>query len=308
MLATKKYLRPHTVFGELTFEEYCIRIPELYFKPEVPKDVIKNFEVVENMMALSYYEYRLIDEAYTKAIYTFEMAMRIRYRDFFNDPNNRLGFHDFVTKLSDLNLFETGIDVLMTLKYSRNTKAHPDRHTFGGMIYWNRMEYISRLINEMYENRALRSERVSISVKLKDQLRRAGLENSIVMETHDVQTILYKLQLLFVNNKISPPTFLFAYTPLFDLTVEENSVRVPEIYDLKLISPIVINGTLEGISTSTNEKVKFSPIHYHSDLFSEFENWNNEFSKQEIRFRFEPAVDFNLPHIIIPEIQEFQKM
>lgn len=57
----EKYLNPHKVFGEQTFDEHCARIPSFNFREDVPEDDVKNFEVVEKMMALSYFEYRHID-------------------------------------------------------------------------------------------------------------------------------------------------------------------------------------------------------------------------------------------------------
>ena len=56
MTAKEKYLTPHPLYEKLTFEKYCERLPVWYFKKEVPEDVRKNFEVIEQLLAHSYYE------------------------------------------------------------------------------------------------------------------------------------------------------------------------------------------------------------------------------------------------------------
>ena len=75
MTANEKYLQAFPLFADSTFDEFCLYIPKFYFKKEVPEDVIRNFEIVEKLLVHSYFEYKFIDEAYEKAIRSFEMAM-----------------------------------------------------------------------------------------------------------------------------------------------------------------------------------------------------------------------------------------
>jgi len=210
LTAKEKYLKPHPLRKHLTFEEFCLEIPKFYFKKEVPDDVVKNFEVVESLLAHSYFEYKFIDEAWSKSLLTLEMAMKFRYRDFF-ELKGRINFDNLITRLSKLNLFETEMETLKWLKSTRNHFSHPDRHSFGGIVYWNRIEFAVRLINEMYEDVNLRLERWEMAKKIFNQLQVNQLEKSLLMSSDKKETILYNLRLLFINNKISSPEFLFAY-------------------------------------------------------------------------------------------------
>lgn len=304
---TEKHLNPHKVFGEQTFDEYCARIPSFYFREGVPEDVVKNFEVVEKMMALSYFEYRLIDEAFAKALLSFEMAMSIRYKEFSNDKKFR-GFNALVIELSKLGLFETNLEYLKHLKDMRNHFTHPAMHNFGGIVYWNRIEYISRLINEMYEDVNLRKERIALTTAFNDQLKQANLEKFVVMQINGEYTPLYSLQLLFINNKRNPHTYLLACTPLFDLTIDDGSVKVPFVYKANLTLPEINNNCLTGLSFLAQQKVSFTPASQNPELAKVFEDWDSEFSKEKTKIHFTGTINFNIPEILVPELQIFQRL
>jgi hypothetical protein len=303
---TEKYLKPHGIFQEKTFEEYCSRIPEFYFKKEVHEDVIKNFEIVEQLLAHSYYEYRFIDEAYAKALHTFEMAMYIRLRDF--QPNTKIRtFKPLTSKLLKLKLFDTGVETLNHLEFMRNHYSHPKRHNFAGIVIWNKIEFISRLINELYEDVPLRSERNRLEKEFNNQLRNRGLTKGLVMKIKSTLTVLFSIQLLFINNKRTPPTYLFACTPLFDLEEREGSIKVPFVFKSNLVAPLFANDILEGQSFSGKQKVVLSPISHYPQLLPVFETWNSEYSKKNNKVLYEFS-NPHIPNIFIPEIQEFQRM
>ena len=296
------------VFGEITFDEYCSKIPEFFFKEEVPEDVIKNFEVVEKLLALSYYEYKFIDEAYAKALHTLEMAMNIRLKDFQPNIKNK-SFKPLIAKLTSLNLFETNLQTLEHMEYLRNYYSHPERHSFGGAIIWNRVEFISHLINEMYEDIDLRLERRKLKREFIQKQKRTNLEKSLVMEICGKPLMIYQLQLLFINNKYDELTYLFACMPLFNYELSsDGSASVPFVFKSKLISPILADSSIEGISFSAKQIVRFSSINDYSELLSQFETWRSGYDKIEYKFQFESAMDFYYPDIYIPEIREFQKM
>lgn len=304
---TKKYLQPHSIFGNKTFDEYCAKIPEFYFKKGVPEDVIKNFEIIEKLLALSYYEYKFIDEAYAKAIHSFEMAMSIRYKDFYSDTKKH-GFNTLITKLSQLNLFETSIEILKHVRNIRNSYSHPDRHSFGGMALWDRAEPISRLINEMYEDVELRLKRKEMTEQFKHQIKKNNLDKFLVMEIQGKKTILYSMRLLFINNKRVPHTCLLACTPLFNLQQDDDSIIIPCLFKSKLSNPTFINDTLTGESFVAKQKVTFSPIRVHQELLVQFGEWNSEYENKKNKVHYEFSSDIYISEIFIPEIQEFQKM
>lgn len=308
MINTEKIFKPHFIFGGKTFEEYCSNIPEFYFRKEVPDDVVSNFEVIEKLLVFSFYEYKFIDEAYTKAIYTFEMAMSIRYNQF-SPKAVKAGFDTLIKKLDKLNVFDANIDVLESIKRVRNHCAHPKRHGFAGIAIWNNIEFINRLINELYDDIDIRLERQNLIKNLTDRLQKLNLNNGVVIHINGEPTILYKLELLFINNKHNPKTYLFACTPLFDFEKsQDGSNEVPNTFKSKLINIEFVENALSGISFSASANITFSPINQLKDLKKDFENWFLKYQKIERRYFFESNINYNESEILTSELQLFQRM
>lgn len=307
MTATEKYLTPENIITSNNFDDYCSKISEFFFKKEVPDDVVKNFEVVEKLLALSYFEYKFIDEAYAKAITTLEMAMSLRYKDFY-PSSKKMMFNNLIHDLSDKSVFDTHIEVLKRIKSIRNRYAHPENHSFAGIIIWNRIEQINRLINEMYEDITLRLERRNLFDAAIRTLNLYNLNRELVIQIQDAKKLLFKLKLLFINNKISPHSYLFSCTPLFDKEVNGGSIKVPFSFSSKLINVTFVDGRLFGTSFLGKQSIEFSPIVENKDLQGEYNKWKNEYDQIESKFLFEATLEDYLPDILIPELQMFQRM
>lgn len=307
MKFSEKYLTPHGLFADQTFDEFCSKIPKFYFRSEVPLDVIQNFEIVEKLLAHSYYEYKFIDEAFSKAIHTFEMAMSIRYKDF-HSVDKKLTFHFLIEKLSDLNLFDTSLESLKLIKRTRNNFAHPVRHSFAGVVFWGKIEMLVRLINEMYEDINLRLERRILISEFIINMKTLNLEKGIVIDIEGQKSILFNLRFIFINNKRNPITCLLAFTPLFDLEDDGLSIKVPRVFKSKLINPTFTNEILTGLSFSAKKKIIFSSIKSHPELLQEYENWNSRFSLKKNKFQYESSTELYLNEFYEEEALEFQKM
>jgi len=259
-------------------------------------------------LAHSYYEYKFIDEAFSKALHTFEMAMRIRCGDFSIDTKYK-GFSFLIKRLSALNLFDTSFDTLEHLRSTRNHFAHPERHGFGGNVYWNRIEIISRLINEMYEDVGLRRERQELGQQLIARLEKAKMNIGLIMEIQGKLHLLYKIQLLLINNKQTPHTYLFACTPVFSLKQGAGtSITLPFVFKSKLIAPILADMSLVGQSFSAKQKVTFKPVMDYPEMSEKFSEWLSAFEGNKNKWRYESGINFSIPDIFIPEVREFQRM
>ncbi|MBW4891133.1 hypothetical protein KXQ82_15515 [Mucilaginibacter sp. HMF5004] len=309
MSYSDKYLQAHGLFHDRSFEEFCSEIPVFYFKKEVPEDVIQNFEVVEKLLAFSYYEYKFIDEAYSKAVHTLEMAMAIRYNELSLPRNGKLVFDHLIKSLVAENCFDTNMETLIQVKQTRNHFAHPDRHSFGGVVYWNRIEFISRLVNELYENVSLRIERRKLSHEFIADLHKRNLNKFIIMKKGaNAPVILFDLSLLWINNKLPSYTYQLQYTPLFDLTYEtEYQINVPEIFSLKITEPKFIGKKLRAIDTDTGDAICFSSIMDNPDRFPLFEKWKHEYDSIKWNGMFEHSIQMASSNILVPELQKFHK-
>lgn len=306
--AKQKYLTPDGRFNSKTFAEHCSHIPEFYFKKGVPQDVVKNFEIVERLLALSYYEYRFVDEALTKSLHTFEMAMSIRYKDFYPD-SGKVTFNKLIIDLTSLGAFETRIEVLRQVKNLRNYYSHPERHSFAGVMQWNKVEFVSRLINEIYEDIELREKRQMSKDNLSQHLTNNNLDKGLVIEIDGQPSILFSIHPLFVNNKLQNATHLFAGVPLFDYSIAtDGSWKIPKCFKIKLVSLEITSESITGISFSAKKQVKLTSIHAHPQLFQGYQEWIEGYKKldKSRQFLFESSIDYN--SIYTQEIQEFQRI
>ncbi|PBQ34571.1 hypothetical protein CNR22_23260 [Sphingobacteriaceae bacterium] len=297
------YLKAHPLCADISFEDYCLKIPKFYFRKGVPEDVIKNFEVIEKLMIFGYYEYRFVDEAYAKALLTFEMAMSIRYKDFFPGSKD-LTFNNLIGELSALNLFDLNLEGLKHLKWTRNYFAHPKHYSFAGIVFWHRVEFVSRTINEMYEDVSLRLQRNALEHTFTKNQNESNLCESLILTLDKKENILFRFKLLFINNKHSSPVYIFLCVPLFPISQKENEAAVPQIFTLQIIDPVIENNVLTAKQHKTNLEVKISSAF---NLY-EFETWKEEYNKVKNTIIYESGIDFMTPSLIIPEIQKFEQM
>jgi hypothetical protein len=280
MTAEEKYLTPYGLYEDKTFDQYCARIPVWFFKKEVPEDVRKNFEVVEQLLAHSYYEYRFIDEAYAKALHTLEMAMNMRYKELTNAQRN-LRFPKLIRKLHSLNQFETTPQILEHLKWMRDYYSHPSSHSFGGIFTWGRIEPIAFLINEMYEDPNLRAKRKALEKSFQETQLQKNLKQFMVLDDNWKKTILYMIQLLFIDNKEDPNVYHFSGIPLFDLKHTDGGLgrRVPEGFGFSVTNVSFLENTFECNLIDNGSQIKLYPIVANETCQREFNSWNEEYLK-----------------------------
>lgn len=132
------------VFGINSKEEFVEKfVVPGKFHSEVPADVVKSFETVTHLLALSYYYYPLYEEALSKALLVMEMAVKIKAIEEGIDlklpPNKKGIIYDkklwkVIEEVCDnphLSFLRPEFDRARGL---RNYKMHPDRHSLVGIV------------------------------------------------------------------------------------------------------------------------------------------------------------------------------
>lgn len=136
---------------DITWETFGINSKEKFveqfvvhgkFHCKVPADVVKSFETVTHLLALSYYYYPLYEEALSKALLVMEMAVKIKAKEEGIDlklpPNKKEEVFDKklwkvieeVCNIPHLTFLKPEFDRARGL---RNYKMHPDRHSLMGI-------------------------------------------------------------------------------------------------------------------------------------------------------------------------------
>lgn len=294
MTHTEKYLTPYGLTVDSTFEEYCSRIPGFFFKKDVPEDVLQNFEVIEQLLAHSYYAYRFIDEAYSKALLTFEMAMNIRYREL-GGTKKKMTFDLLIQALSKRNQFDSAIELLKHFNWMRNYYAHPPRHSFAGIMLWHKIMELVAVINQMYDDTDLRLARKKLEKEFRESVDGTLKHNkTMVLEINGKKEALHQFDLLFVDNKENPPEYHLSYTPLFDLTTQSDSdALIPLTSEIILTNPCFTEGGMNATMRGSDKLVRFYSAESDDMITEKYIKWNTEFNCKKQKFLYSTSINRN---------------
>ncbi len=198
-----------------SFEEYkarCGRIIRL--RKEVPEDVRRRFEVIDRIVQLSYFDWRLPDVAVNQALFTVEMALKFRYKDITGNeaPNGMAKLLDWAIKTG---LCEDRESTVMALKDIRNSSAHPKEDSFIGSFAFPLLPVLVQFINELYDDVDLRKERQKIQLDMNSCLAHFERDGSI-LTINGCRTIVFIATLLFVENRSGKITYYAAFSNIFD--------------------------------------------------------------------------------------------
>lgn len=301
MTSTEKYLIAAGLNDNLTFDEYCERVPDFFFKKEVPKDVIACFDVAHRLLIHSYYEYQFIDQALLKVLQTLEMAMYIKYQEMWGVPKKELTFYEVIQALCALEQFDTSEEMLHSIRYLRNRYSHPKWHSYSGIALWNKIIQINYIVNEMYADMELRSERKELFDRFIQNQTTRGLHHRLFFQTSEGRRSLYELRLVFLDNKEVPHIYHLALVPLFNLEkIVEGHTRVPKVHHVKVIHPEFREGGLEVQVEDTGQKVSFHSLKHDMELNTEFAKWVEELGADWYKVIYQSGIDMRVSQIHFP--------
>ncbi len=199
------------------------------FAHQVPKAVVKCFDVVRKLILHSYFEYEFLDVAFERTLFIFELALKIRYEEICGKRST--GKNSNLRKLihwaSTQGLFEDDETAIQSIRQLRNDMAHPERNKLFGYFSLDGIHKIVEVINELYEGIDLRKSRTQQEAKaesLLDEYLKKGAE----LELRNFRLIIFKASLLYCDNKVFPPKCYFLFWPIFDPTPRDERVNVCE--------------------------------------------------------------------------------
>lgn len=228
------------------------------FHNQVPDDIVTAFETVSYLMAHSYYHWPMMDEAMSKVLLVMEMAVKLKAKQdniALETPLNKRGkkikktlinLIDEVCKANGLDFLKSDFDRARNL---RNTKMHPDQHSYMGGIgkpTGNMMLFVN-IINFLFMEKAAIEQLTDKREQLNEELE-IFKNGNFVLEHKNTKILIdivhyhkyvkfndRQLLLLLVN-----PVLNNAYQYITDQMFEDPLIVV--LKDFK------INGlTLEGI-------------------------------------------------------------
>ena len=137
------------------------RAEVLGLSPRVDEAVRRRFELVRKLVAYSYYEVDFLEAALNRAVLTYEMALRRRYRKVCGSDEQKLNqsvsdepeeLHNLIGKAHSLGILGTGEKLGQTLRKLRNFIAHPEDHSRLGHSSWRLLLRVAEHIEALYEH------------------------------------------------------------------------------------------------------------------------------------------------------------
>jgi hypothetical protein len=250
-----------------SFEEFQKNVLEtIFLKQQVPDNIKSEISVIEKLLLHSYYEYDFIDLALSQAVFTLEKCIRIRYTATTGKANKKLLLSELIDWCFENNYFETqNKEILTQLRGIRNSKVHNEEPSKGGLAYLKKVYSVFHLINDLYEDPSLRILRREKIRKLQTNLNEL-LKNGLIINYKGKRSIIFKVDVIFFNNKHESNTVSLVIWPIFDIEpYRNNKYRKPYSFDIEVTNLIfdkdylrchdITNGKeiiLERITDETN--------------------------------------------------------
>lgn len=229
------------IYPELTgsLDEFVKNlVPEIKLRKEVSEEVIKAYRVIRSLLKHSYFEYEFVDVAAVKLLQTFEMALKIRYKELTNtDWSKRKSLADLIEWFRDRFYFENNDkDYLDRVRTARNYYAHPERHGFGGVAIFHWFDTVTDLINDLYGNVEQRNRRLEQTQRLNDQIQEL-VKDGAKVDLGVEKFITYSAIIPIIKEGESGTDYFFCFKVLYDLDDNgrlKSGQKIPlRIVDLK---------------------------------------------------------------------------
>ena len=262
------------------FDVFCQEsIPEIKLKPEVHEDVHAKFRIVRKLLEHSFYEYEFYDAAELIALLTFEMALKIRYREITETEWGTKPLEQIITWFNKRNYFE--VDNNNFLKYIRevrNDAAHPVKHNFAGPLKRQMILYTIDLINDLYEEPTLRVERDKIRQELFEIIKKLS-SKGLRISFNETTRLAFVAHVVFVNNKKLPMEIYLHFRPIYYIP---EILEPGKLYDspeyIITASEFGFKDNVLTLIDSELTQYRISTIVDESDL-AEFNQWAARFQK-----------------------------
>ncbi len=212
-----------------SFDEFCKKsIPAINLKAEIDRNVHDSFRVIRKLLEMSYYEYQFYDVAALKAMLTFEMAAKIRYKEI-NGTYWDKSLKQLIGWFHTRHYFEVYNDTFLNnYRDFRNSLAHPINNNFAGSLKRQWILYTVDLINAMYEDPQRRYYRKQLLATVNRKLKKISA-NGCIVKNGEQEYICFSVVLVFINNKLSPQELYVYFKPVFE--IPDNFMNEKKLYD-----------------------------------------------------------------------------
>jgi len=281
----KRFLEPDSTWKELGIknqEEYLEKIyVEGRFHKNVPEVISKDFKIVESLIYYSYFNYRLIDEAFGKATRNFESSVDIRMEEL--ELEKRKGFENLKSKLDRLQIYYSSelTNQYKVLKELRNTFAHHKAGRLMGITVVNGFIHVINMINSLFLSKTQieNKERLLKELTVESNHLRKG---TFVLENEKNRYLVWSAvpQTCWKNDDEKLKSF-WVFHPIINASeiTDINHFPEPFYYNLKDIE--INDSGIKGINLENGEVIKMSATD-HKDNINFYKNHFQLMKKTEL--------------------------
>ncbi len=272
-----------SVIGAETFKSFQEKIIHpIHLNKNLKQDIKDEIAIVEKLLLHSYFEYEFMDMAFIQAAFALEKALKWKYQEVNNVSSGdiKMGFGGLIDWFASRNYFETwNVDNIHQLRDIRNDKAHNERKSLGGSAFLGKIYNIIDLINDIEEDVKLRVKRKK-SIRLWNTQLHKFLEGGGIILLNGQRIIIYRMDLLFLNNKTSPSLFDFIAWPIFDCDKRnKNGYIVPTSNLLHLTSCHLTKDLFKGKDINTGRLITILKVEDEQNKLK-FEQWYKDVRAQ----------------------------
>ncbi|MCI1187859.1 hypothetical protein MON38_10545 [Hymenobacter sp. DH14] len=156
-------------FGAPTREQFeALYVFPPRFHAGVPEDVVKSYTTASHLMALAWYHYPVYDEALNKLLLMLEMAIRLRCQQLGLPAGANRSLQQLIKALEAAEPAKQLGWWLDGLRRLRNRVAHPEEHSFGGVVFRLAMLRMVNTLNQLFEDEAAVTQGLQYCAALAD--------------------------------------------------------------------------------------------------------------------------------------------
>jgi len=309
-----KYLEPDdrwAAYGVKSHQDFIAKyVPDIWLNPKVNTDVIEAFETVNYLMVYGYYRYQFFDMAYNRTLQILEMASKLRYHELTGTlwPRKK-SLKDLLDTLSGMNMFDSHIDAIQSIRNSRNWEVHPERHSFSGNVFVNRIHHVVQIINEMYEDVGLRIQRKALSEDL-GRFVAEHLTGNVEIIRGTKHTTMHSLLYGLIDNKGSEIIYHLYAVPMFSLTpyklANGGGVPVAKLFLLELTGVTFSAGRIKGFERRSRTELTIQKV-LDATRLKKCEDWNRDYKPLDIRYLIEHGWQRHVGMLHFELLQDFTK-
>lgn len=246
-----------------TFVQRCVFASRFHSK--VPQDITRAYGTASHLMAQAWYHYPLYDEAISKLLFTMEIAVKQRCQQ----VGVALTTSNAAGRTRSIRL-QVLIDQLLAIephkgqflgqwlhyvRELRNSFAHPDHYSYGGISLRHHILPLLNLLNFLFLDEALMQESADYIAVLRQQIPSAA--NLLGFTWQETNIVLLRAEPQCATQVDGQWRVIWAFYPLTSKLAEaltRHQIQAPIVLTLTNLS--VVADEMIGTDVATGQTVK----------------------------------------------------